>query len=154
MENFKITQNISDLFTKNNTQESIANGSIYRKTFLFFRKKIGNYSSTVTHKDTVILTIAKSKKYNDKSKTVNENYFFDNNELSKYTRLVDTGKDSVQISKLYKQILNDKIVIKSNKTIHGESELQAQNRFDQIKKNIERELNYYVSFIETSRIAY
>ena len=151
----KASHNLSDILTENKSNELRSVGSIYCKTFLIFRKKIGSSSSIIIYKDTLILSIAKTKKYFDNSKIINETYSFHNNALSKYTRLVETGTDSVQVGKIYKQNMTDgDVVYKSLMSFHGESESEIKHRFEKIQDNIADDLRRYIDFIKILGIAY
>ena len=152
---FQTSHSLSDNLIENKSKESTAEGSIYRRTFLFFRKKIGTSNSIITHNDTLILSIVKTKQYSNEVKVVSETYSFHNNVLSKYTQLVDTGVDSAQVSKIYRQhFTNDNVTFKSLMTIHGESEPETKLRFEKVKNNIENEFRRYLDYIKMLRFAY
>jgi len=146
---------IRDTFTythdtiESNPHELKVGGTLYRRSFIFFKKKIGTFNAIVYHRDTMISLISKTKNYIKGDKSIKENYSFHNNNLIKYTQLAYTGIDSIHLKQIQKQYINkDQVVYKSLMTIHGETELETKSRLDKIINDFASEFREYINYID------
>lgn len=76
-----------------------ASGLIHKKVIGLIKIKTGGFSSVIIHHDTLFFSISNFYRYNKNNKTIDETFYYKNNELIKYVKKysIKLKTDSIDI---------------------------------------------------------